>query len=175
MERIGTAAAAAAAAADHLTTAPARRQWQALCSPAALDAPDLAADTRYASNAGRVEHRAELVADLARRFAQRPTETWLHRLAAAGVPHGLVNSMASLFAAPQVQHRGMVLETTHPAYGHVRLPGVPVKLSGTPAAADAPPPMLGEHTQQVLREVLGYDSARIEQLLAPGGACCPRR
>ncbi|MEW6253326.1 MAG: CaiB/BaiF CoA-transferase family protein, partial [Planctomycetota bacterium] len=125
-------------------------------------------DPRFASNAQRVANREVLLRLIAEIIAQRPCDEWMEVLVAAGIPCGPVNNMQRLFADPQVLHRGMVAEVPHPTIGTLRLVGVPIKYADAPAAIRRPPPLLGEHTEQVLAEVLGYDAERIAELRRQG-------
>ena len=127
--------------------------------------PDLAADPRFASNAARLAHRVELRAILEAVFATRPRDAWLAALAAADVPSGPLNDLAQAFADPQVAARDMVATVTHPTAGPIRLPGVPFKLSRTPATIRDAPPLRGQHTAEILAW-LGYAPAEIAELRA---------
>jgi crotonobetainyl-CoA:carnitine CoA-transferase CaiB-like acyl-CoA transferase len=142
------------------------RLWKAFCE--VLDAPEWADDPRYDGNAKRVERRAELVAAIEARLAARSRDEWVAAFGAAGLPVGPINDIADVFADPQVRARGMAVEVDHPTAGRVRLPGIPVKFAATPAAVQGPPPRLGEHTDEVLRAVLGLDDAAIAELRASG-------
>ena len=142
------------------------KQWGLLCEM--LNRPDMKTDERFASNGKRVTNRAALVDELNRTFAQRDVDDWLADLVKAGLPCGRINSIPEVFAHPQAQARKMTLETDHPTAGAVRLPGFPYKLSETPAGIHRPPPLLGEHTEQVLAEVLGYSSEAIAGLRDKG-------
>lgn len=125
--------------------------------------PEVAADPRFATNPGRVEHRHELVEKLADWFRTQPVSYWLAEIQKVGVPCGPINLMSDVFSEPQVLARDMVVELEHPVAGHIRLPGIPVKLSATPGEVWGPPPTLGQHTDDVLAE-LGYDPAAIARL-----------
>jgi crotonobetainyl-CoA:carnitine CoA-transferase CaiB-like acyl-CoA transferase len=127
--------------------------------------PDLAVDPRYARNADRVRHRAELVPTLAALMKARTRADWLDSLEAAKVPCGPINDLDDVFADPQVQQRGMTVEMPHPRAGRIRLVASPMKFSATPVQYRRPPPLLGEHTTELLRE-FGLDDAAIEALRA---------
>jgi crotonobetainyl-CoA:carnitine CoA-transferase CaiB-like acyl-CoA transferase len=141
------------------------RQWPRLCD--ALGLPKLADDENYATNGGRVEHRAALRPLLAARFVARPTAHWIAALDAAEIPCGPINDVAAAFASPQARARDMLVELEHPVLGAVRQVGLPFTFSATPASIRTAPPLLGEHTGEVLAE-LGYDAAAI-RALAEGG------
>ncbi|MBA3851204.1 MAG: CoA transferase [Chloroflexi bacterium] len=141
------------------------RQWLRFCE--ALGAPDLAADRRFVTNAARVRHREILREDLVARFATRPAAAWLESLAAAEVPCGPVRNLAEVFADPQVLARGMVATVEHPTVGELRLTGIPFKFAATPGSIRRPPPLLGEHTAEVLAE-LGYSEPGVARLRASG-------
>ena len=141
------------------------RQWRRFCE--ALDRPGLADDPRFASNAARLARRGELRPQLEDIFGGADSASWLARLAAAEVPSGPLNDLAAVFAEPQVLARGMLQTVTHPTAGTVRLPGVPFKLSATPASVRRAPPLLGEHSEEILTW-LGYGDAQIERLRQAG-------
>ena len=126
--------------------------------------PALATDPRYATNPARVAHRDELVAKIAARLAERPGADWLAVLEAGQVPCGPINDLAGVFDDPQVRHRGMVATLPHPSAGEVRTVANPVRFSVTPARSERPPPLLGEHTDQVLRELLGMSDDDVRGL-----------
>ena len=142
------------------------RLWKAFCE--VLGTPQWADDPRYDSNAKRVERRAELVGLIEARLAARGRDEWVAAFAAAGLPAGPINDIAQVFSDPQVAHRQMVVEVEHPTAGPVRLPGIPVKFGGTPARVQGPPPLLGEHTDDVLRGILGLDDAAVAALRTDG-------
>ena len=128
--------------------------------------PELAADARFARNQDRVRNRAVLVPMLEEVMKTRTKADWLGALEAAKVPCGAINNLAEVFADPQVQERGMVHTWDHPLSGPVKLVGSPLKLSATPVRTDAHPPLLGQDTEDVLREVLGCSDERIAGLRA---------
>ncbi len=125
--------------------------------------PQIAADARFTRNADRVRHRAALVPMLAQLLKARPRAEWLTALEAAKVPCGPINDLAEVFADPQVQQRDMVVSVPHALAGEVRLVASPIKLSLTPVQYRRAPPLLGEHTDAVLRE-FGLIDADIQAL-----------
>ena len=124
---------------------------------------ELAADPRFARNAGRVRHRAILVPLLAARLKLRPRAAWLADLEAAKVPCGPINDLADVFADPHVRDRAMTVEMPHPLAGTVRMVASPMKLAATPVRYRREPPLLGADTDAVLTE-LGLDAAAIAAL-----------
>jgi crotonobetainyl-CoA:carnitine CoA-transferase CaiB-like acyl-CoA transferase len=130
--------------------------------------PELALDPRFATNAARVGARAELVAILAPLLASRPTAAWIAALEAADVPCGPINDLAQVFSDPQVRHRGLRVEIPRPEGGTVPAVRSPIRLSGTPVSHEVPPPALGEHTGEVLREVLGMSEDEVRALRGRG-------
>ncbi|HEU0028517.1 MAG TPA: CoA transferase [Ktedonobacterales bacterium] len=141
--------------------------FRRLC--AALDLPALADDPRFAANASRVANRAALLAALEARTSQTPVDILLATLEAAKVPAGPIRDMGQVLNSPQAQHIGLVREIEHPTTGAVRMVDTPLRLSDTPATLRLPPPTLGQHTAEVLRE-LGYDDATIAAWRADGVA-----
>jgi crotonobetainyl-CoA:carnitine CoA-transferase CaiB-like acyl-CoA transferase len=129
---------------------------------------ELAADERFAKNQARVRNRAVLVPMLEEVMRERTKAEWLAVLETARVPCGAINNLAEVFADPQVSERRMVNTWRHPLRDEVRLVASPMKLSATPVRTDAPPPLLGQHTHDVLSQLLGWDDARIEALQAQG-------
>mgnify|MGYP006280758105 CR=1 FL=1 len=129
---------------------------------------DLLKDERFAKNASRVKNRAELVPLLEEIFRQRSTEDWVDALETAGVPCGPINTVAQAFANPQVQARGMQIRLPHPLAGEVPLMGSPMKFSGTPIEHQLPPPVLGQHADEILEKVLGMDAAERARLRSAG-------
>jgi crotonobetainyl-CoA:carnitine CoA-transferase CaiB-like acyl-CoA transferase len=142
------------------------RQWSALCQ--AISRPELATDPRFADNGARVAHRAELRAILDEAFQARDAGEWLAALRQAGLPCGPINTVPEVFNHPQAEAREMVLEAEHPTAGTLHFPGFPYKLSETPAALRQPPPRLGQHTEQVLSNLLGYAPSAVVALREKG-------
>jgi formyl-CoA transferase len=141
------------------------RQWPRFC--AALGRPELAADPRFAENASRIAHRGELRAELDAVFAGAGSGEWLRRLEAAEVPCGPINDLAAVFAEPQVLARRMVETVEHPTIGPLRVTGVPFKFSATPASVRTPPPLLGQHADELLAW-LGYEAGDVARLRDEG-------
>ena len=141
-------------------------QWQKLCR--LLGRPELAVDPRFATNPARVQHRDVLIPMLQEVFVTQDSAFWLREIAAAGIPCGPVQTIDQVFADPQVLARDMVWTVPHPAVGEVRLTGSPLKLSETPVAYRTHPPLLGEHTDEVLTALLGYAPEEVARLRAEG-------
>lgn len=141
-------------------------QFVRLC--AALGRPELARDPRFATNPARVTHRAELLALLAAVFTTRTVAEWEATLLAAGVPCGPVNDIPTALADPQAAARDMVRELRDDDGELLRLVGPAPKLSATPATVRSAPPRLGAQSEQILRELLGYDDAQLDELRADG-------
>jgi formyl-CoA transferase len=130
--------------------------------------PELAADERFATNPMRVRHRDILVPLLAEMVRTRTKQQWIDLLEAAGVPCGPINNLDEVFVNPQVAARKLRIDLPHPTGGTVKLVGSPMKLSATPPRYDMPPPLLGQHTEEVLRDVLGHNAAQIAALREKG-------
>ena len=125
---------------------------------------DLCDDPRFIKNADRVRHRAVLVPMLEEVLRTRTKSDWLQALENAKVPCGAINNLAEVFNDPHIRSREMVTTWQHPASGPVELVSSPMKLSETPVRADLPPPLLGEHTDDVLRELLALDDSALAHL-----------
>ncbi|WP_238923883.1 CaiB/BaiF CoA transferase family protein [Achromobacter ruhlandii] len=130
----------------------------------AIGLPELAADPRFATNPQRVKNREALVPLLAERMATGARDHWLVSLEAVGVPAGPINTLDQVYEDPQVLARGMKRELPHPTAGTVPMAASPLKFSGSPVEYRRAPPMLGEHTAQVLAEKLGLSAAEIQAL-----------
>ncbi|KWC11713.1 CaiB/BaiF CoA transferase family protein [Burkholderia ubonensis] len=128
--------------------------------------PELAADERFATNPARVRHRETLVPILADMVRTLDKNAWIAALEAAGVPCGPINDLEEVFDDEQVVARGMQVELPHPCGANVKLVRNPIRMSATPPDARSAPPLLGAHTDAVLRELLGYDDERIAALKA---------
>ncbi|MEZ0307613.1 MAG: CaiB/BaiF CoA transferase family protein [Ramlibacter sp.] len=126
--------------------------------------PEIAADTRFSNNQGRVRNRAVLVPLLEEVMKRRTKAHWLPALEAAKVPCGAINTLAEVFSDPHVQERAMVTGWQHPLHDGLRLVSSPIKMSATPVRTQLPPPLLGQHTQEVLREWLGLGEERLGPL-----------
>ena len=141
------------------------RLFRRLCE--LLGHPEWLERSDFATNAARVANRARLAGEIEAITAQEPCRHWLALLEAHDIPCGPINDYASVFADPQVRAREMVVEVDHPALGRTRVLGSPIKMSGTPPDVGRRAPMLGEHTDEVLRQA-GYDSAQIAELRQAG-------
>jgi crotonobetainyl-CoA:carnitine CoA-transferase CaiB-like acyl-CoA transferase len=141
------------------------RQWPRFCD--ALGLSSLADDARFATNGDRVVHRDALRPILAARLAEHPTADWVAMLDTAGIPCGPIADVTAAFASPAAQARGMLVTVEHPALGVLRQAGIPIGLTATPGSIRTAPPLLGEHTDEILVEA-GLDEAEIRDLHATG-------
>jgi crotonobetainyl-CoA:carnitine CoA-transferase CaiB-like acyl-CoA transferase len=136
------------------------RQFGHLCREL-LHRPDLAEDERFATNSARVRNRKTLVPILEELIRQHPGDWWLAELKRVGVPCGAVRQMKTALSAPETIARDMVLSVAHPLAGTVPLIGSPLKLADTPVVTPTAPPLLGQHSAEILGGLLGYDAAQI--------------
>ncbi len=136
--------------------------WKRFCQ--AIGRSDLTDDRRFADNSKRVEHRASLIALLSEMFLERTNDAWFKLLSEAEVPCAPVQTIDQVFQAPQVLHRKMLMEVEHPTAGKVPMAGMPVKFSVTPASVRLPPPLLGEHNSEILKNWLGMNAGEIDEL-----------
>jgi len=141
-------------------------QFARLCD--ATELPELPRDARFSTNASRVRNRDVLTQLLQRKFSENTVAHWVDRLVAAGVPCGPVNDIAQVFDDPQVRARGMKTEVEHPLAGALSLVASPLRLSESPVAYGAAPPVLGQHTDEVLRGLLDMTAEQIGSLRAVG-------
>jgi formyl-CoA transferase len=142
------------------------RQFAQLCD--IVGQPDLATDPRFATNPQRVAHREELIPLLAAAFETQDAEYWIDACYRAGIPSGLINTVEQVFTHPQTLARRMLVELEHPVAGMLKMAGIPYELAGTPATVRLPPPLLGEHTAEILSQRLGRSAAQIQQLREDG-------
>ncbi len=141
-------------------------QWRRLCRAAGWE--DLAADPRFATNPDRVRHRDELIPILEARIREKPLAHWLRILREADVSGGPINTLDRVFADPQVRHLGLVQEVPHPTAGTVPLVRSPFRFSETPVPIRRHPPLLGEHTEEILQELLGLSPEDVARLREEG-------
>ncbi|MCI0698307.1 CoA transferase [candidate division KSB1 bacterium] len=137
-------------------------QFQRLCEQLGL--PELALDSRFRTNAGRVQNRDVLIAQLQKIFLQRTAAEWVEQLTAAGIPAGPITNVAQILADPQIAAREMVVEIMHASGAPLKLLGPAPKFSATPARVQSPPPLLGQHTEEVLRKLLQMNNDQIHEL-----------
>ena len=141
-------------------------QWETFC--AAIDRQDLRDDVRFKTNGDRIAHRTALSEILSEVMSVRPASEWLGAFRNAGLPCGPINDVAAVFDHPQVQLRDLILNVEHPSAGPIQLTGFPYKFEQTPADLRLPPPLLGEHTEEVLTEVLGYSKEEVARFQERG-------
>ncbi|MCX7142026.1 MAG: CoA transferase [Proteobacteria bacterium] len=140
--------------------------WKIFCP--VIGCPELADDPRYRTNSERTRNRDTLIPTLQQAFLTRSYEEWEVLLTKSGIPVGAINNLAQVVDHPQVKARGSMVEIDHPRAGKMRVVGVPVRLSATPGSVRTPSPALGEHTAEVLRDLLRLGDAEIEALRAAG-------
>ncbi len=140
--------------------------WRDFC--AAIARPELADDARYASNAARMKNRQSLVDTLQEVLQTKSYEEWEAIFVPQGIPAGAINNMEELVAHPQLAARKTIVDVPHPRAGTVRMVGVPFRMSATPGEIRHAAPMLGEHSRQVLADMLGIDEQRFEALAEAG-------
>ncbi|OGN92407.1 MAG: formyl-CoA transferase [Chloroflexi bacterium RBG_13_48_10] len=137
-------------------------QWKQFCERTGK--PEWAQDIRFSTNASRVKHRKTLVPLLEQLFLQSEVAHWLSILEAVGVPCGPINSIDQVLDDPQVLAREMVIQVPHPSAGSIRMVASPLKIPTAPVVVRFPPPMLGEHTEQILHDLLGVNQTGIDEL-----------
>ena len=140
--------------------------WKKFCE--VVDKKQWIEDERFITNVKRTENSARLVELLEELFRTRKTADWLALLENAGIPCGPITTVDEVANDPHIGFREMIVSTRHPIAGEVKMAGVPIKMSRTPGAVDAPPPTLGEHTDEILQNLLGYSRDKIEVLRRKG-------
>ena len=143
-----------------------QKLWVNFCK--LLGKEDWLHDPQFESNPKRVENRETLLPLIDELLSQKTCDEWMNLLVGAAIPCGPVNNMQHLFADPQVRHRDMIAKVPHPTIGTLQLTGIPIKYSETPGSIRLHPPLLGEHTDEVLSGALGYSSDQIEALRSQG-------
>lgn len=143
------------------------RLWGLLCKGMGLG-DDVRDDPRYAKAEKRVEYREDLIPFLQEEFSRKPRDEWLEALRAVGFPCAPVYTLDEIFSDPHVLHRGMLAEMEHPKAGAIKQIGPVIKFSESPCVMRSPPPMLGEHTEEVLKSLAGYSETDIERLREAG-------
>jgi len=134
----------------------------------AIGRPDMATDPRYATNAARVENQAEVHEKVGAALAAENRDTWIERLGEANVPIAPIRSFPEVFSAQEVLDRDMVLDIPHPTAGTIKALGSPLKFSDTPVVTSTAPPLLGQHTEEILSDMLELESDAIERLKSAG-------
>lgn len=137
------------------------RLWERLCN--ILGCPDLIKDERFDTNARRTANVKELTTILNEIFKEKTIAEWLTALEEAGLPCAPINTIDKIVNDPHIQAREMIVEVEHPVAGKLKMPGVPIKMSATPGSVEFPAPLLGQHTYEIIREVLGWDDTKISQ------------
>ena len=140
--------------------------WERFCR--AIEREDLTRDPRFDTEAHRVANRDALTALLNETLSARPADDWLARLEKAGVPAGRIKTVAEVCESPHLKARGMAVTVDHPKAGAITMMGVPLRLWDTPGAAAIPPPLLGQHTDEVLTGLLRMPPAKVARLRADG-------
>ena len=141
------------------------KQFEAFCH--VIGRADLASDSRFQTNKLRVENRDELIEILKPIFMEKTVNAWLE-LIGEKFPCGPINTLEQVFSMPHVKEREMLVEMEHPTIGALPLVGSPLKMSGTPVSYRLPPPLMGQHTKDILSETLGYSEERINELQEHG-------
>src|SRR5262245_15329059 len=134
----------------------------------AMGREDLAKDPRFATEAKRVTNRDALIPALNAEFGKQPASHWLEKLDEAGVPAGRIKTVAEVCESEHLRARGMFVSVPHPKAGSVTAMGVPIRLWETPGAAQAPAPLLGQHTDEILTSLLKIPKARVDKLRGAG-------
>ena len=137
------------------------RIWERFCE--GMDMPELRDNPDYKTNIERAQNREKIVPYLQEVFIKQPVNHWVEKLQAVSVPCGPINDLEDVFSDPQLLSRDMFVEISHPTLGKIKQTGLPLKFSRTPGGLDRPPPLLGEHNHEVLKEI-GFSTSEIEKL-----------
>ncbi|XP_013410186.1 succinate--hydroxymethylglutarate CoA-transferase-like [Lingula anatina] len=140
--------------------------FEVLCKRIGME--ELSQNPKYSSNKSRVKHRQELIEALSQRFSQKSTSEWLEVFEGCGMPYGPINNMEGVFNDPHVLQTGIVQKMAHPTAGDIRVVGPAVRYSDFDLVLQCPPPTLGQHTEEVLQELLGFSSSQIQGLAEKG-------
>lgn len=140
------------------------RLWIKLCN--ILGKSELLQDPRFDTNSNRTAHVKELSVILNEVFKHKTINEWLEVLEKAELPCAPINTVETIVNDPQIKARNMIVEVEHPVAGHLKMAGVPIKMSATPGAVERPAPLLGQHTAELLNEILGWDEAKTNAFFA---------
>ena len=140
--------------------------WAKFCR--LINYPDLSEDPRFKTNPLRTQNVKELIPILEGEFQKKTTKEWVALLEAADLPHSPINNIREICEDPHIRYRRMLVEMEQPGVGKIRMAGSPIHLSETPGEVYAPAPVLGEHSEEILRNVLGYPREEIDQLKREG-------
>jgi crotonobetainyl-CoA:carnitine CoA-transferase CaiB-like acyl-CoA transferase len=141
-------------------------QFAKFCAAAGI--PEVARDARFVDNESRVANREECFAAIGPAIPAKTTGEWIQVLEPLGVPCGPINNLEAVYSDPQVQHRKLKIDVPHPLAGAVPLVANPIKYSRTPLTYDMAPPLLGEHTEEVLTRLLGKSKSDVDTLRSKG-------
>jgi formyl-CoA transferase len=141
------------------------KQFEALCR--VIEMPELSSNSKFATNSARVEDREELISILKPIFMKKTVGEWL-ALIGGQFPCGPINNLEQVFSMSHVKEREMLVEMEHPTIGALPLVGSPLKMGGTPVAYRLPPPLMGEHTNEILTSLLGFSAEKVTQLTESG-------
>jgi len=142
------------------------RMWKSFCDLLGME--ELKDDPRFSENFRRIENRQTLSEIIDRKMAEKTVDEWIPLFDQAGIPCGPINSFDRVFSDPQVLHLGLVKEVEHPYYGKVKIVGPPATFSESKIGIQSPPPMLGEHNQEILTQLLGYSDEQVQALKDQG-------
>jgi len=142
------------------------RMWRSFCQLLGME--ELQDDPRFTDNSQRLQNRQALMEIIDRKLAEKTVDEWIPLFDQAGIPCGPINNFDRVFSDPQVLHLGLVKEVEHPRYGKVKVVGPPATFSASPIGIQSPPPMLGEHNEEILTKLLGYTPEQVKALKDEG-------